>query len=381
MGARVALVAILWAASPAFADDGLGTGSASTPTVNVAGYVEAFYQYNFNRPSNLVTAYRAFDDRTNSFTIANAVLDVTGKLDKVFTRLALQIGHSGAAYYSAEPTSGSQGGVGASDASLWRYIQQAIVGYKPTDELTLEGGIFLATIGIEGLAIKDQWNWSRAQLFNALPFYHAGARATYVIDDDFTLVGMVTNGWNDVVNRNPYPCFELMLQFSPGDRVAGQVLYFGGVERPTGSPEGQPWRHLLDATVTVTVTDELAVAAEADAGFEANAFGTQSWVDGALYARVKLADPLHLAARGDLIYERIPAGASAMFFPEHDVQSATLTADYRPAPNLAVMLEYRLDHASGPMFYKGDVAVDMAGLDIPTASSQQTLTLGATSWF
>ena len=350
------------------------------PIVKFDGYIEAFYQYNFNRPSNLVTAYRAFDDRTNSFTIENAVIEAKGEVGKVFTQIALQFGHSGAASYVAEPTTPVQGGVGASDASLWRNIQQAIAGYKD-EGLTLEAGIFLSTVGLEGFAIKDQWNWSRSQLFNALPFYHAGVRATYVLSDALTGVAMVTNGWNDVVNRNPYPCFELALQVTPSKRIAGQVLYFGGVERSTGAPEGQPWRHLLDATVTIHVNDVLAFAAQADTGFERTNFGTAYWYDGGLYLRADVSPRVYLVARGDFIHEHSPPLATPLLFPSPDVQSLTLTAAYRPVANLALEIEYRYDHAADPLFYRRDVPVDANGADIPTARSQQTLTAGVTAWF
>jgi hypothetical protein len=33
------------------------------------------------------------------------------------------------------------------------------------------------------------------------------------------------------------------------------------------------------------------------------------------------------------------------------------------------------------MYFRGDVATDAEGNDIATATSQQTLTLGAVSWF
>ncbi|MFT3700205.1 MAG: outer membrane beta-barrel protein [Kofleriaceae bacterium] len=383
----VVAMVVLGATSLASAEGVIIDHTESYSHLSLSAYVEAFYQYNFNRPSNLITAYRAFDDRTNSFTVANAVLEVKDDInDAVWTDLALQIGHTGAAYYSAETASPAQGGVGASDADLWRYIQQAIIGYR-TRGPVIEGGIFLSTIGLEGLAIKDQYNWSRSQLFNALPFYHAGVRATWPVSHELALVTMITNGWNDIVNRNPYPCFEVMLQYKPSDNLSAQALYFGGIERPTGAPEGQPWRHLFDATATWKVSDQFAIAGQADTGFERNDFGTSYWYDGAAYIQVYLTQPqpyhpqVFLAARQDFIHEHVPGLATPMFFPANDVQSTTLTLDYRPHKNIALKLEYRYDHASDPLFYKGDVAVDANGLDIPTARSQQTLTLGATSWF
>ena len=70
------------------------------------------------------------------------------------------------------------------------------------------------------------------------------------------------------------------------------------------------------------------------------------------------------------------------FFPANDVGSGTLTADFRPAANLSVRLEYRDDRASAPMYFRGQVATEVTtGNDVPTAKSQQTMTLGAVAWF
>ncbi|HEY4243910.1 MAG TPA: outer membrane beta-barrel protein [Kofleriaceae bacterium] len=361
------LAACLLVARTAAADD--------APKLTVAGYVEAFYQYNVNQPSNLVTAYRAFDDRTNSFTIENAVLDVTGTVGPVITHVALQIGHAPSAYYASEPSYAAGAGTGASDADLWRYIQQATVGYK-AGSLLVEGGIFLSPIGFENLPIKDQWNWSRSDLFFALPFYHAGVRATFPLTDTLTGAVYVTNGWNDIVNRNKYPCIAGVLTWTPDPAVTASAIYFGGVEAPTGAPEGQPWRHLFDGTITASLTPIFQVAAQVDSGVEPGKLGTSRWVDAAVYARVRPVGPLYLALRGDVFHERDAVGATRLFFPANTVGSITATADYRPASHLSLRLEYRDDRASAHMYFRGTVTND-----VPNATSQQTLTLGAVSWF
>ena len=372
-----ALVARAALADPAPAATPAPTG----PQLTVSGYVEAFYQYNFNSPSNLVTAYRAFDDRTNSFTIDNAVLDVTGSWGDVFTRVALQVGQTPSSYYESEPTYASVGGAGASDPETWRILQQALFGYKATPALVLDGGIFVSPIGIENLPIRDQWNWSRSNLFYALPYYHAGARATYTFSPTVTGAFMVTNGWNDIVNRNKYPCIAGLVAWTPSPALSTQFIYFGGVEPPPGTPVGQPWRNLFDATATWQASPELQVAAQADAGVEPNDLGTTRWYGGAIYARVHVLPKFYVAARADYLHEHDAPGAPRLFFPAASVHSITVTADYRPIDHLSIRLEARDDRASSPMYFDGTVQQDAAGNDIATATSQDTLTLGVVTWF
>ena len=355
---------------------------AAAPTFKASGYVEAFYQLNFNWPSNLTTAWRGFDDRSNSFTISNVALDVTGGLGPVSARIALQVGHAPASYSLAEPTYPAQAGVGPSDPALWRIVQQAYASYQiPVGRgLLAEAGIFLSPIGIENLPVNTQWNWSRSDLFFALPYYHAGVRFTYPFSDRLSGTLYVVNGWNDIVNRNRYPSFAGVANYTVTDRIALQLLYFGGVERPTGAPEGQPWRHLFDGTATWNVTPWLVLAAQADAGFEDNDLGTSSWTDAAAYLRVQAHPKLFFAARADRIHEHAPAGAAWLFFPADDVASETVTAEYRPADGYSLRLEYRHDHATAPIYFEGSVP-SAQGADVPTARSQQTLTLGAVASF
>lgn len=381
------------AASPAMASEP-EIARTSTPAVTapplqslvklkVNGYVEAFYQLNFNTPSNFITAYRGFDNRSNSFTIDNAVLDVTGELGPVFARVALQVGHAPFSYYGAEPSYPATAGAGASSPELWHLIQQAIVGYKlPVGRgLLAEAGIFISPIGIEQLAIKDNWNWSRSNLFFGLPFYHAGVRLTYPLSDQLTAAVYATNGWNDIVTRNSYPCFAGLLTWTPSESVSGTLLYFGGVEPFSDAPEGQPWRNLFDLNATWNLIPQLSLAIQADAGFEANNFGTSWWASGAAYARVHPAEWLYIAARADYFHERAAPGASRIFFPADDVISATATLDFRPVDNLSLRVEYRFDWASAEMYFRGPVGQDSSGVDRPNTPRQSTLTLGALAWF
>jgi hypothetical protein len=183
--------------------------------------------------------------------------------------------------------------------------------------------------------MPTQWNWSRSNLFFALPFYHAGVRLTYPFTDRLTGAFYVVNGWNDIVNRNPYPCLAAVANYAITDQLSLQLLYFGGIEPPTGAPEGQPWRNLFDGTASWSATPWLMIAAQADGGFENNNFGTSYWYDGAAYLRVRAQAKLWFTARVDYIHEtaasNVSGSASHLFFPADDVGSETLTAEFPPS--------------------------------------------------
>jgi len=358
------------------------------PSAQLGGYAEAFYQWNFARPSNGITNFRGFDNRHNSFTISNVAVDGQWDAYGVVGRLTLQIGSTPSTYYAAEPALAGAGGANATGAELWKYVQQAFVGYRfgIGRGLLLQAGIFLSPIGPEGMAVRDNWNWSRSNLFFGLPFYHTGARVTYPLSDAWAFTLACYNGWNSVVDNNDEKSLAAQLTYTKPEKLALSMVYFTGVERPKGAPEGRAWRHLVDMHATWDALSWLSLIGHFNAGTEPNRFGTSAWVAGAVYARFRASEKLFFALRGDAFRERVasnPSGmASSIFWPVPWVASATATVDARPHERASFRLEYRHDHAAGDMFFGGDVAGD--GVDTPFApnrNTQDTVTLGATTWF
>jgi hypothetical protein len=353
------------------------------------GYVEAAYSYSFEKPSNGIIDERGFDNRHNTFTISNAVVDVAGKFGSLSARVALQVGQTPDTYYLSEPTLPGTASTPGSSASAWKYIQQAYAGWKApvARGLALEAGIFLSPIGFEVMAVKDNWNWSRSNLFFALPFYHTGLRATLEATEHTSIVAMLVNGWNSVVDNNPGKSILTELLYTVPDHVAATLLYMGGPERPSNAPEGQPWRHLLDGTVQATPIPVLSVGTEWSAGMERNRFGTSYWGAIALYARVQPVSWLYLAARVDRLSEHRGSGpdgtASPIFFPAPWVSSGTFTVEARPiADHLSIRLEYRHDQAGSDLYFSGAVKGNGTSEPyVPNAEAQNTITAGATAWF
>src|SRR5207302_2872044 len=121
-------------------------------------------------------------------------------------------------------------------------------------------GLCASPVGYEYMAVKDNWNWSRSNLFFGFPYYHTGLRATYELTSEWSVIGSVFNGWNSVVDSNEEKSIETQANYKSGP-WAFQALYFGGVERPKGSVEGPYWRHHFNSTAQLDATTYLSVAA------------------------------------------------------------------------------------------------------------------------
>lgn len=358
------------------------------PALDVHAWVESFYTHSFEEPSNGIVHLRGFDNRHNTISLANAVLDANLLHPTAIAHVTLQAGTAPQTYYLAEPTKTGAAGTAPSDAAAWRVLQQAFAGFKLDDKTAVEAGLFLSPVGYEGLAVKDNVNFSRSNLFFGLPFYHSGARVRRELPHGLVAHAMVCNGWNSIVDGNEDLSVEGQVIWT-ASRASASLLYFGGNERPVGSPEGRPWRHLADFWGSYDVLPWLTVATQLDGGTEENRIGTHQWYAGAAYLVVKPKSWLRFAARGDVFHEQVAedgdtgATSSAIFWPVERVGSVTLTADIRPNDNSSVRLEYRMDSASDDAFFSGD-EIEGDGVAtpyVPNTDSQSTVTLGLVAWF
>jgi hypothetical protein len=356
--------------------------------ITVGGYAEVFYDWNFRQPWNSINNFRGFDDRHNSFTISNGVLDASGTLGPVTAHVVLQVGLTPETYYLQEPISIGTNAAGTTGPNVWKFFQQLNVAWTaPVGRgLTVDAGIFLSPIGPEGMAIKDQWNWSRSNLFFGLPFYHTGFRIAYPFTDRITVSLQFYNGWNSVVDNNAEKSICGQFTYTITDRLTYNFLFFTGVERPTGAPEGRAWRTLFDTYLSYNPKPWLSLLFHFDGGFEPNNFGTSAWAAGALYLRAQPISWLYLALRGDYFYEWIPSNSAGTATPifwngSNWISEFTGTLDFRPAEKLSFRIEYRHDQSQIPLFFTDIKQVNLMNQAVPTTTEQDTLTIGAVAWF
>jgi hypothetical protein len=358
--------------------------------LTLAGYLETYYNYNFGRPSNGINNFRAFDNRHGAITLQNLALDASWAAPRAYARLALQVGQAPATYYGvSEPSQPGSDGAAASDAVLLRAIQQSYLGFRPSRRLPIfiEAGVFLSSIGIDSLAIRDNWHWSHSPLYFALPFYHSGIHIGFQPAPAHTLKLALYNGWNNILDNNRQKSIGLLYSFE-APRLALGAVYMTGVERPTGAPEGAPWRHLFNVYLKGAPLRRLGLLGDLNGGLEPNTFGLSGWFAASGAARVELYRWLFLAARGSWVREQRGEGASGVAAPillpyasDDPTQwfaAGTFTLDLRPVPDhIAIKLELRHDRARQPAFFRGQI--DAEGL--ANARAQSTLTLGLHAWF
>ena len=196
---------------------------------------DGYYGYNFNHPLGRVNYLRAYDVLSNAFSINQT--GVVFALDpdvasgrRYGVRLDLQFGQA---------TSTLQGNnANEPRPDIYRNIYQVYGTYVfPLGKgLTVDFGKWSSSLGAEGNYTKDQINYTRSFYFYFLPFYHAGLRANYKINDKIAVNYWLVNGTQQSEPTNSYKDELFGLELNPRRNISWTVNYYVGQDHPDSVP-------------------------------------------------------------------------------------------------------------------------------------------------
>ena len=380
----VAAILILRLAVPALAQssdpqDGQTTAPAEAAAgstgalhgVSLGVTLEAFYEYNWNRPYDRVNLLRAYDTRANVFGLQQAaiVVESAPKVDegrRFGARVDLQFGQA------TETVQGSAANEPRPD--VYRQVWQAYGSYVfPVGRgLTADFGKFASNLGYETNYAKDNNHFSRAYLFNFLPFYHSGLRLSLPVSDQVTVMYMLTNGIQQTEDFNDYKSNHFSAIVKPVGSVTWTTNYYFGQEQPDGGqPKGPDgFFRVLDSYVAWSATPALGLGVDVNyVTSEVNAADDALSLQGTgVYARYQVSTPAALAVR----YERLDD--EGLFGGIDQVlHEITATAEYKFADGFLMRAEFRRDW-SNQRFFTGPEPGD-------PRKAQNTALVGLVWWF
>jgi hypothetical protein len=316
--------------------------------------LETYYQYNWNRVPDRTVALRAYDTRANTFSLQQVALVVDAPPDvdahrRYGARVDLQFGQA------TETVQGSPANEPRPD--VYRHVWQAFGSYVfPIGPRALQAdvGKFASNLGYETNYAKDNEAFSRALLFNFLPFYHTGLRLTSPLHPRVSVSYMLTNGIQQTEEFNDFKSHQVSLTLKPFSMVSWTLNYYAGREQPDGGEPGGPDGRftVFDTYATVTPTPALMF------GVDVNHTTNQrlqtdprlSLTGLGLYGRYQLTNAFALAVRYERLADEALFGGSAQTLNE-----LTVTAELRFADAFLVRAEYRRD-GSSEAFFPGPTA-------------------------
>ena len=107
--------------------------------------------------------------------------------------------------------------------------------------LQTDFGKFASNLGYETNYAKDNNKFSRAYLFNFLPFYHSGLRLSLPVSDKVTVMYMLTNGIQQTEDFNNFKSnhFTAIVKPTGSAVVDDQLLLRPGAARLAGQAAGR----------------------------------------------------------------------------------------------------------------------------------------------
>jgi putative OmpL-like beta-barrel porin-2 len=357
--------------------------------------LDGYYEYNFNQPSGRVNDLRAYDVLSNAFSINQA--DIVFALDpnvaagrRYGFRVDLQFGQA------TETSQGNPANEPRPD--IYRNIFQVYGTYVVPlgGGLNIDIGKWASSLGAEGNFTKDQINYTRSFYFYFLPFYHAGVRTAYHVNDKIQLNYWVVNGTNQQEPTNGYKdeLFGYVLQ--PTKALTWTSNYYLGQDHPDSTPATncpapvQPGLclapispapngklHIFDTYATWQVRPKLTLQGEADYVIQrewANAApgesSAPSHVDGgAAYAQYQISPRISVAARVEYLSDR----GGLFSQTTQALKEATSTYEYKFGEGFDGFLEFRRDWSNRPYFQ-----TNQAGAP---SNHQNTAAVGLVWWY
>jgi hypothetical protein len=203
------------------------------------------------------------------------------------------------------------------------HVYHASLEYKPSQRLTLEGGVYPSHIGFESFYSKDDWNYTRGWLAELSPYYQTGVKAHYAFDGHWSGELHLLNGWQTI---------------GSGLHAAGtQIAWSGDILSASLNTFVDADRKFGDLVALYKATPRLSLGASIDRGHEGHA----GWLGLGAYGRYAFDGRHAVAVRA----ERFSDPDNGISGAAQTLTEETLTYEYRPVPRLVLKLEARRDHA------------------------------------
>lgn len=343
----ITLIAGLTASANLFAQD--------ESKIKVSGYVEAYYGYDFNKPSdNNRPGFIYSHNRSNEVNINLAYIKGAYDNGNIRANVAVMAGT-----YANANMSGETG--------VLKNIYEANAGIKlsKTANLWLDAGIFSSHIGFESAVSKDCWVLTRNISSENTPYFETGAKISYgTADGKFTAVALYLNGWQRIArqNGNGKPAGGVQLTWKPTEKITVNYSNYLGKE---GADSVNVTRFYHNLYGIFQLNEEFGVTLGLDYGTQQKSKGSSehySVISPVVIAQYKFDPKWAMAGRIEYYNDK-----HGVFIPVETpngfkTTGYSLNLDYALVKNAVLRLEGKLYHSKDRVFKREKDAVNNKGL-------------------
>lgn len=204
----------------------LDTVETLTGDVGLGGYVDTYYNYNFNQPSGGSTAYFVSSARHNEVTINLAYIDVRFKSKFMRARFMPGFGTYMDANYINEPGS-------------LKNLLEANVGVLLSEKkkIWLDAGVFGSPYTNESAISKDHLMYTRSLAPEYVPYYLTGIKMSIPLSSSLSAYFYLINGWQVIQDNNSGKALGTQLEYRLNNKMVMNWNTYIGDERSSAHPE------------------------------------------------------------------------------------------------------------------------------------------------
>lgn len=303
--------------------------------LNFTGYVDSFYDLNYNHPPGSASQLQALNLTANKWSLSSATASVQLAPAPLGFRVDVGMGRTYDAFWLSEP----------SHDGWTRHLLNAYVSVKPASwkGVQFDFGKFVTSAGAELTESHLNWNYSRSLLFAFGPYYHTGLRASVPVGERWTVGGALVTGWNTVRDNNTGKTVGFTSTGNFGKVTLANTYYTG----PENTGTNQGWRNFYDSAVTLNPSSRVSMYFNLDVGNNRSPAAPSSTFWGVAGAgRIGITRNFALAPRLEYYSDRDGFWTGA----PNSFREFTLTAESKLNDNLISRLEFRKDWSREPFF-------------------------------
>ena len=316
------------------------------PRLVPVAVIDTYWAYHDTPPASRQATLMTTAVRHNEFQINLAAIGLRLEHAKLMGTLILQAGTSVDALYP--PTAGAA----QNNPEVWKHIQVASVGYRVHPDVTVEAGVMPSHLGNESFVSTNNWNYTRAMIAEATPYYLAGVKASWRALPTLTLTGLFYNGWNVYSDVGRTKSGGLKVEWKPSDKFSLATAAHIG----PGAEGRNDLRLYDDIVAKLNLHPRLDVAVQLSGGMDKesglpgrNVYGAAAWL------RWFLGETTYVAARGEYLSDErgiftqqgarptsAPTPLGAPFngaLGQKSMLAGTLTLGWLPHPSFLARVE------------------------------------------
>jgi len=318
--------------------------------VNISGFLDVFYVYDFNRPKGILRQSFFYNhNRHNEFNVNLGII----KLAVNHNRYRANIGFHAGTYVNDNYANESGGLKSISEANVGMSLNKK-------NNLWFDLGIFSSHIGFESAVSIENLTLTRSLLAENSPYFLSGARLTFQPDKNWMFLILACNGWQRIqrLQGSQWISAGTQISFAPNDKVSVNWSSFIGTDDPDIT---RRMRYFNNFYSKLTISDRLGLIIGFDIGLQQKNKGStvyNKWFSPVLMMQYTLNDHIKTTFRAE--YYEDDQNVIITVPSSHGFKTSgfSINLDYSPVPDFQFRTEARWLHSHDKIFESNSLLTD-----------------------